>query len=216
VDEVEADDVIGTLAQQAWEQQIPTVISTGDKDMAQLVNEHVTLLNTMTNERLDSTGVVEKFGLPPERIVEYLALMGDKVDNIPGVPGVGPKTAVKWLQEYGSLEGLLANADKVSGKIGERLRENIDQLWLSHELATIKRDVALEVEIDQLRHGKEDNETLYRLYTTLEFKTWIKEVESKGVVNTEEIRAEVAAEQEPELAVDVEQAPDNTETAVVL
>src|SRR5690606_32280481 len=116
VDDVEADDVIGTLAQQAWEQGIPTLISTGDKDMAQLVNEHVTLLNTMTNERLDREGVTGKFGLPPERIVEYLALMGDKVDNIPGVPGVGPKTAVKWLQEFGTLDQLVAQADTIKGK----------------------------------------------------------------------------------------------------
>ncbi|MCB1665371.1 MAG: DNA polymerase I [Pseudomonadales bacterium] len=213
---VEADDVIGTLATQAHERGIRTLISTGDKDLAQLVTPDVTLLNTMTNESLDPDGVTLKFGLPPERIVEYLALMGDKADNIPGVPGVGPKTAVKWLQEYGSLEGLLANVDKVSGKIGERLRENIDQLWLSHKLATIKRDVALDVEIDQLRHGEEDNEALYRLFTTLEFKTWIKEVESKGVVDTDEIKAEVAAEQATELQEPEGPVSDETQTEPVL
>ena len=182
---VEADDVIGTLATRADAAKIRTLISTGDKDLAQLVTENVTLINTMNNEALDPEGVSKKFGLAPERIVEYLALMGDKADNIPGVPGVGPKTAVKWLQEYGSLEGLLENADKVSGKIGERLRENIEQLWLSHELATIKRDVELDVEIEQLIHGDEDLEALHELFSTLEFKSWIKEVESKGAVGLE-------------------------------
>lgn len=216
VEGVEADDVIGTLATQANERGIRTLISTGDKDLAQLVTPGVTLLNTMTNESLDPAGVTQKFGLPPERIVEYLALTGDKADNIPGVPGVGPKTAVKWLQEYGSLDGLLANLDKVSGKIGDRLRENIDQLWLSHKLATIKRDVVLDVEIDQLRHGAEDNEALYRLFTTLEFKTWIKEVESKGVVDTDEIRAEVAAEQATESQEPAQPVSDRTQTLPVL
>ena len=182
---VEADDVIGTLATRADAAKIRTLISTGDKDLAQLVTENVTLINTMNNEVLDPEGVSKKFGLAPERIVEYLALMGDKADNIPGVPGVGPKTAVKWLQEYGSLEGLLENADKVSGKIGERLRENIEQLWLSHELATIKRDVELDVEIEQLIHGDEDLEALHELFSTLEFKSWIKEVESKGAIGVE-------------------------------
>lgn len=182
---VEADDVIGTLATRADALKIRTLISTGDKDLAQLVTEHVTLINTMNNEALDPEGVCKKFGLAPERIVEYLALMGDKSDNIPGVPGVGPKTAVKWLQEYGSLEGLLENADKVSGKIGERLRENVELLWLSHELATIKRDVALDVEIEQLVHGEEDVEALHELFSTYEFKSWIKEVENKGAVGAE-------------------------------
>ena len=118
IDGVEADDVIGTLSQQASESGIKTLISTGDKDLAQLVNDHVTLINTMTNEMLDADGVVKKFGVKPIRIIDYLALMGDKSDNIPGVPGVGPKTAVKWLQEYDSMEGIIENADKISGKVG--------------------------------------------------------------------------------------------------
>ncbi|MES3006559.1 MAG: DNA polymerase I [Pseudomonadota bacterium] len=181
IDGVEADDVIGTLATQACAQGIRTLISTGDKDLAQLVTENVTLLNTMTNESLDPAGVTTKFGIPPERIVEYLALMGDAADNIPGVPSVGPKTALKWLQEYGSLDALVANADKVSGKIGERLRENIDQLWLSYRLATIKRDVALDVQIVDLVHKDEDREQLHALFSQLEFKSWVKEVESRGV-----------------------------------
>ncbi len=180
IDGVEADDVIGTLATQACAQHIRTLISTGDKDLAQLVTENVTLLNTMTNESLDPAGVTAKFGLPPERIVEYLALMGDAADNIPGVPGVGPKTALKWLQEYGSLEALVANVGKVSGKIGERLRENIEQLWLSYRLATIKRDVALDVQIADLVHKDEDVEQLHALFSQLEFKSWVKEVEGRG------------------------------------
>ena len=174
IEGVEADDVIGTLATHATQRGIRTLISTGDKDLAQLVSPQVTLLNTMNNEFLDAEGVTAKFGLPPERIVEYLALTGDKADNIPGVAGVGPKTAVKWLQEYGSLEGLLARKDEVSGKIGERLRESLDMLWLSHELATIKRDVPLQVDIEDLVHAQEDATALFALYSELEFKSWVK------------------------------------------
>lgn len=184
VEGVEADDVIGTLATRASAARINTLISTGDKDLAQLVNEDITLLNTMNNECLDPEGVLKKFGIPPERIVEYLALMGDKVDNIPGVPGVGPKTAIKWLQEYGSLDQLMLNADKVGGKIGERLRENVESLWLSHRLSTIKRDVILDVEIADLVHKDEDRDQLYSLFSLLEFRSWVKEVESKGAVST--------------------------------
>ena len=180
IEGVEADDVIGTLATQATLRGIRTLISTGDKDLAQLVSPQVTLLNTMSNEYLDAEGVTAKFGLPPARIVEYLALMGDKVDNIPGVAGVGPKTAVKWLQEYGSLDGLIARREEVPGKIGKRLRESLDDLWLSHRLATIKCDVALDVDIEQLVHGEEDAAALLRLYNDLEFKSWIKEVEGKA------------------------------------
>jgi len=197
VDYVEADDVIGTLAQQAWEQQMPTVISTGDKDMAQLVNEHVTLLNTMTNERLDRAGVSEKFGLPPERIVEYLALMGDKVDNIPGVPGVGPKTAVKWLQEYGTLANLVARADEVKGKAGENLRANLEQLALSERLATIKLDVALDFNPAQLVHGEPDKPQLLALYHELEFKSWVRELEGEGVAAAPGVTAESAPHPTP-------------------
>ena len=181
VDGVEADDVIGTLAQQAWLQQLPTLISTGDKDMAQLVNDHVTLLNTMTNERLDTEGVRQKFGLPPERIVDYLALMGDSVDNIPGVPGVGPKTALKWLQEYDSVERLIASASQLGGKVGENLRANIELLKLSYRLATIKLDVELGFGPQDLRQQPEDRQALLGLFRDLEFKGWIKELEAAGV-----------------------------------
>jgi DNA polymerase I len=181
VEGVEADDVIGTLAQQAWKLKMPTLVSTGDKDLAQLVNEHVTLLNTMTNETLDIEGVVAKFGLPPEKIIEYLGLMGDKADNIPGIPSVGPKTAVKWLTEYGSLDELVKRADEVKGKVGEKLRDNLDQLELSRELATIKLDVDLEFGPKELVHTEPDKPELLALYKHLEFRTWIKELESEGV-----------------------------------
>lgn len=181
VDDVEADDVIGTLAQAAWQQQLPTLISTGDKDMAQLVNDHVTLLNTMTNETLDIEGVKTKFGLPPERIIDYLALMGDSVDNIPGVPGVGPKTAVKLLLEYGSVEALIAQADKVAGKVGENLRNNIGVLMLSKQLATIKLDVALGFGPESLKHAPADKSALLALFREYEFKSWVKELEAEGV-----------------------------------
>lgn len=181
IPDVEADDVIGTLACQATAQQRDTLISTGDKDLAQLVSDHVTLINTMTSERLDPEGVCRKFGLPSQRIVDFLALTGDKVDNIPGVPSVGPKTAVKWLQEYDSAEGVIENADKIGGKIGEKLRANIEQLRLSYELATIKLDVALDVSINELIPVPADKEQLLALFTEFEFKSWIKELESDGV-----------------------------------
>ncbi len=173
---VEADDVIGTLASQASRAGIPTLISTGDKDMAQLVDEHVTLINTMSNTHTDADAVVEKFGVPAERIIDYLALVGDSVDNIPGVPKVGPKTAAKWLNEYGSLEALMAQADQVKGKIGENLRHSLDTLPLSQQLATIKCDVALEQQPEDLTRGPEDTEALRQWYERLEFSTWLKQL----------------------------------------
>ena len=181
VEGVEADDVIGTLSSRASDKGVATLISTGDKDLAQLVNNNVTLMNTMTNETLNEEGVKNKFGVPPGRIIDYLALMGDKSDNIPGVPSVGPKTAVKWLLEYDSIEGVINNAGQIKGKVGERLRENIDLLRLSYELATIKLDVTLDIEIEDLVIAEENPETLHELFSAMEFKTWIKELEAKGV-----------------------------------
>jgi DNA polymerase I len=197
---VEADDVIGTLAAQASEQQRNTLISTGDKDLAQLVTEHVTLINTMTGERLDPAGVKNKFSLPPSRIVDFLALTGDKVDNIPGVPGVGPKTAVKWLQDYDGIDGVIANAGQIGGKIGEKLRDNIEQLKLSYELATIKLDVSLDLRLDELIPVDEDKNQLLALFTELEFKGWIKELEKDG--------AEVSATRLAAVQEDLGSAPD--------
>ena len=180
VEGVEADDVIGTLSQIATGKGIKTLISTGDKDLAQLVNDHVTLINTMTNEILDTDGVVKKFGIKPIRIVDYLALMGDKSDNIPGVPGVGAKTALKWLQEYDSMECIIENAEEIGGKVGERLRENLDLLRLSYELATIKLDVDLDTGIQNLTKKEDDKQALHEIFSKMEFKTWIKELEERG------------------------------------
>ncbi len=177
---VEADDVIGTLAHQATELKIDTVISTGDKDMAQLVNEHVTLINTMSNTMTDVNAVHEKYGIAPNRIIDYLALMGDKVDNIPGVPSVGPKTATKLLQQYDSLEGVIAHAEEVKGKMGEKLREAAADLPLSYQLATIKLDVELDDTPTSLKLKQPDNEALLALFKHLEFRTWTNELENQG------------------------------------
>ncbi|MFT7372571.1 MAG: DNA polymerase-1 [Oleiphilaceae bacterium] len=177
VPEVEADDVIGVLANQATNQKVDVVISTGDKDMAQLVSEHVTLINTMTNVAMDIEGVVEKFGVRPDQIIDYLALVGDSVDNIPGVPKCGPKTAVKWLTAYESLDGVIANADQVKGKVGEYLRESIPFLPLSYQLATIKLDVALPENLEEIEHVEADKEGLLALYQEFEFRTWVKAIE---------------------------------------
>ena len=180
IEGVEADDVIGTLAKQATEEKIDTLISTGDKDMAQLVNEHITLMDTMKNAFLDREGVIEKFGLPPERIVDYLALMGDKSDNIPGVANVGPKTAAKWLEQYGSLDGIKEHADDIKGKAGDNLRASLDQLPLSQQLATIKCDVDLDLKPTDLKRKPPDEKEMIDILSHLEFKTWLSEVLSRS------------------------------------
>ena len=151
VDGVEADDVIGTLATQATASSMDVLISTGDKDMAQLVNENVTLIDTMTNTLMDEAGVLKKFGVRPKQIIDYLALVGDASDNIPGIPNCGPKTAGKWLLEHRSLSEVIKNADNIKGKVGENLRENLDQLLLSERLATIKCDLDLDHEVGELK-----------------------------------------------------------------
>ena len=176
VDGVEADDVIGTLAAKAWAEGIHTVISTGDKDMAQLVNSHVTLVNTMTNERLDEAGVSAKFGVPPARIVDYLTLMGDSVDNVPGVEKVGPKTAVKWLAQFGTLDELMARAGEVGGAVGENLRRALDWLPLGRRLVTIKCDVDLPLDWHQLTMAEPDTLKLAELFDRFEFKSWRAEL----------------------------------------
>ena len=183
---VEADDVIGTLAQQATEQAIPVVVSTGDKDMAQLVNQHVTLVNTMTNTVMDEAGVVEKFGIPAHYIIDYLALMGDKVDNIPGVAGVGEKTALGLIKHLGGIDEIYQKLDQVDNvpvrgakKLAEKLATNEDEARLSYQLATIKCDVALETSALSLYQGElssaENVERLYELFSEYEFKTWMRE-----------------------------------------
>jgi DNA polymerase-1 len=168
VDDVEADDVIGTLAREATEQGIDTLVSTGDKDMAQLVNRHVTLVNTMTDTVLDEQGVQGKFGVRPDQIVDFLALTGDSVDNIPGVPKCGPKTAAKWLGQFGTLDEVIARADEVKGKIGENLRASLDILPLSRNLTRIKTDVSLALGPQDLQPNEGDQSALRKLYERLE------------------------------------------------
>ena len=179
---VEADDVIGTLSEQAAALGIDTIISTGDKDMAQLVNKHVSLVNTMTDVHMGIEGVKEKFGVPPERIIDYLALIGDTVDNVPGVPKVGPKTAVKWLGLYDSLDGVMQNAEEIKGKVGENLRNFMSELPLSRDLVTIKCDVELEENPETLQRQKPDNGKLSELFGHFEFKTWLAEANAGGSV----------------------------------
>ncbi|NMG75894.1 DNA polymerase I [Aromatoleum diolicum] len=174
VDGVEADDVIGTLTRQALERGWEVVISTGDKDLTQLVRPGVRWVNTMSEEVLDDAGVAAKFGVPPERIVDYLALVGDTVDNVPGVEKCGPKTAVKWLAEYGTLDNLVANADKVGGKVGENLRKHLDFLPLGKRLVTVATDVALPVGLDELPARDDDKAALRALYERFEFRGWLQ------------------------------------------
>jgi DNA polymerase-1 len=174
---VEADDVIGTLALQASAQGVPVTISTGDKDFAQLVRPGITLTNTMTGSVLDEAGVVEKFGVKPAQIVDYLALMGDTVDNVPGVDKCGPKTAAKWLGEYGTLAAVMANADKISGKIGENLRTALERLPLNEQLVTIKTDVPLDVGATDLKLRPRHVENLKQLYARYGFNAALRELE---------------------------------------
>ena len=176
---VEADDVIATLADMAARSDIHTIISTGDKDLAQLVNSHISLVNTMTGEKLDETGVLGKFGVRPERIVDYLMLIGDSVDNIPGVPKVGPKTAVKWLNEYDSIDNLVANAHAIKGVAGQNLRDAIAQFDLTRNLITVRRDC----ELNEFMQGVEDLlprapdvPTLTSIYDRYGFRTWLREL----------------------------------------
>jgi len=173
---VEADDVMGTLATSASQLQLKTILVTSDKDMAQLVNEHVSMYDSKNEQELDIAGVKEKYGVYPAQIIDYLALMGDTSDNIPGVPKVGPKTAVKWLEQYGSLEEVVKHANDISGKVGENLRASLDILPLSYQLATIKCDVDLDVGVQDLNIAASDKTSLIELFSELEFKSWLKEL----------------------------------------
>lgn len=177
VDDMEADDVIGTLVKHAEAQGYQTIVSTGDKDMAQLVTSQTSLINTMNNKVMDIPGVETKFGVKPEQIIDYLTLIGDTSDNIPGVPKVGPKTAAKWLAQYGSLDVIVEHADEIKGKVGENLRAFIPQVPLTRELVTIKCDVPLDTTIDQLKQGEQDVETLKHFFTELEFRNWLAELD---------------------------------------
>ncbi|WP_332728725.1 DNA polymerase I [Pseudomonas sp. ESBL2] len=216
VEGVEADDVIGTLARSSAALGRPVIISTGDKDMAQLVDGHITLVNTMTGSVLDVAGVHEKFGVGPEHIIDFLALMGDKVDNIPGVPGVGEKTAVGLLTGIGGgLSDLYANLDKVptlairgAKTLPAKLEEHRDAAFLSYELATIKVDVPLDVEVEALVCGEPDREALLALYTEMEFKSWVAEVQRDAAKAGDDVASAVepAAKVEPKYETILDQA----------
>lgn len=212
IEGVEADDVIGTYAKQATEAGVPVLVSTGDKDMAQLVNQHVTLVNTMTNTVMDEAGVQEKFGIPPSLIIDFLALMGDKVDNIPGVPGVGEKTALGLLQHIGGLDDIYANIDAVAEvpvrgakKLGDKLLAEKANAELSYELATIKTDCELPLAITDLKNGEADNEALLALFVEQEFKTWVEEIQRGGsAAATGSAGAEEGESAAPALPADIE------------
>lgn len=193
---VEADDVIGTIASLAKNINKQVIISTGDKDMAQLVNNHITLINTMTNKSMDADGVKEKFGVEPRQIIDYLTLVGDTSDNIPGVRKCGPKTAVKWLLEYDSLDNLILNADKITGKIGEYLREDIPKLALSKKLVTIKTDVELPMSIADFKLNPINEDKLLNLAQELEFKSWVKELTNKNKTSTQDIKVQIVTQKE--------------------
>lgn len=176
---VEADDVIATLAKKAKEKNYQVLISTGDKDIAQIVDQDITLINTMSNTKLDPEGVEEKFGVKPTQIIDYLTLMGDSSDNIPGVPKVGAKTAAKWLQQYHSLDNLIQHIDEIKGKVGENLRETLKLLPISKQLITLKDDVALDFSLEDLKKQNENEEILTELFTRYEFRSWLSDILSK-------------------------------------
>ncbi len=197
IDDVEADDVIGTLATQASKQGLKTYISSGDKDLAQLVDDHVRLVNTMSNTVLGIEGVVEKYGVPPSSIIDYLALMGDSVDNVPGIPKVGPKTAVKWLAQYQSLEEIVHHADEIKGKVGESLRAHLEQLYLSKELVTLKLDVDLEFKPHELLQSDPDKDALRKAYSHWQFRHWLSELDSSENNNDKQAQTRIRKEPSP-------------------
>jgi DNA polymerase-1 len=186
IEGVEADDVIGTLCREAVKSGQDVLVSTGDKDMAQLVDDKVTLINTMSGTVLDRDGVKKKFDVYPEQIIDYLALVGDSSDNIPGVPRVGAKTAAKWLNQYGSVAEIVKNANEITGKVGESLRENLEQLALSQKLATIEQSVKLEKKPKDLKRGKPDLESLRALYGRLELRTLLRQLDEQVSDDTTE------------------------------
>ena len=196
IEGVEADDVIGTMSKQATERGYRVIISTGDKDMAQLVNPKVRLVNTMSNQWMDESGVEEKFQVRADQIIDYLALMGDSSDNIPGVPKVGPKTAAKWIDQYGSLQEVIEHADEIGGKVGENLRASLDFLPMSYELAAIRLDCDTGIDIDDLEQGDGDPAELAALYREYGFTRWLDEVNAAGDSADETPKAATEAEYE--------------------
>ena len=199
---VEADDVIGTLARQAEAAGFSVVVSTGDKDLAQLVTPQVTLVNTMSNERLDVAGVEAKFGVTPARITDYLALVGDTADNIPGVQKVGPKTAAKWLQTYGDLDGVIAHASDVKGVAGENLRAHLEFLPLGRTLATVKTDVPLPVDLTALSAIPEDHTALRNIFRHNGFKTWLKAIDQPATPDSQHVADDSNQDTNPSLLPD--------------
>ena len=218
IDNVEADDVIATLAARAAGAGLQTLVSTGDKDLAQIVNDDIHLINTMNNTRFDRAGVIEKYGVPPERIVDYLALIGDTSDNVPGIPKVGPKTAVKWLAEHGSLDEIVARASSFTGKVGEYLREHLDQVPLSKELVTLKTDLELPVEPQQLVITEQDKAALREHYKRWGFRSWLPDI--NGGVRAAPGTPVPAQEPEPTAGLqneeDVEPAEEQYETVLTV
>jgi DNA polymerase-1 len=210
IEGVEADDVIGTLSTEAEKRGMNVIVSTGDKDLAQLVSDHVTLINTMTNEKLDREGVIAKFGVPPERIIDYLALIGDTVDNVPGVEKCGPKTAIKWLTQYETLDGIVAHADEIKGAVGDNLRRALDFLPMAKKLVTVERQCDLTGHIvsieESLQSRPESREELRDVFTRNGFKTWLREVEIADAVEGPE------TDVPPALTVDHERHYDTVQT----
>lgn len=210
IEGVEADDVIGTLSTEAEKRGMNVIVSTGDKDLAQLVSDHVTLINTMTNEKLDREGVIAKFGVPPERIIDYLALIGDTVDNVPGVEKCGPKTAIKWLTQYETLDGIVAHADEIKGAVGDNLRRALDFLPMAKKLVTVERQCDLTGHIvsieESLQSRPESREELRDVFTRNGFKTWLREVEIADAVEGPE------TDVPPALTVDHERHYDTVQS----
>jgi DNA polymerase-1 len=210
IEGVEADDVIGTLSTEAEKRGMNVIVSTGDKDLAQLVSDHVTLINTMTNEKLDRAGVIAKFGVPPERIIDYLSLIGDTVDNVPGVEKCGPKTAIKWLTQYETLDGIVAHADEIKGAVGDNLRRALDFLPMAKKLVTVERQCDLTGHIvsieESLQSRPESREELRDVFTRNGFKTWLREVESAEAVEGP------TTDVPPALTVDHERHYDTVQT----
>lgn len=206
---VEADDVIGTLARQATDAGFHTIISTGDKDLAQLVDEHVELVNTMSNERQDVEGVIRRFGVPPERIVDFLMLTGDTIDNVPGVDKVGPKTAAKWLATYGDIDQVIAHADEIKGVAGENLRAALPNFPMTRDLLTVRLDCELpeDLRVEALAFKDPDKDVLLRLYEAYGFRSWLREITGDATrVPTQDAR----------MAADPPTAPDAIEYDTIL
>jgi DNA polymerase-1 len=190
-DSVEADDVIGTLSKKANANKIKVIISTGDKDLAQLVNSETTLINTMTNEKLDIDGVKNKFGVPPSLIIDYLTIIGDKADNVPGIEKVGPKTALKWLNEHKSLEKIVKNSATFEGVVGENLRKAIDWLPTAKDLITIRCDLDINVNWDEFVRKSPDNKILETIYKEFNFSRWLQDLQQKDSNGDEFIQNEL-------------------------